>query len=123
MEPKLVIPTDSVEPFIDLRSRLLRIISIVMLLFSVVQLLAVGTWVYGLLRLSTSPGSSFIATIRDSGEAFTISRVLFAGLADIFMAWGAVHLYTRRPASLLIFGLWLWLLVWSSSVLRNFFEN
>src|SRR5205823_3286169 len=110
MEPKLVIPTDPVQPFAGDWPRLLKIISIIMLLFSLAQLLAIGIYIYRMLRLATSP-DTIITTIRDSGEAFTISTVLLVGLADIFMAYGAVRLYRRRAASLLILGLWLWLLV------------
>jgi hypothetical protein len=122
MEPKLVIPTDEVQPFGGDWARLLKIISIIMLLFSLPQLLTVGISVYRMLPLATST-DTIITTIRDSGEAFTIGTVLLVGLADLFIAWGAARLYRSRAANVLIFGLWLWLLVWAARVLRNFFEN
>ena len=122
MESKLVIPTDSPQPFIGLWPRLLKSISIMMLLFSLVQLVGVGRYVNRLLRLPTQPNSSDVTSTRDSGEAFTISRVILIGVADLLMACGAVRLYRRREAGLLIIGLWLWLLVWAAGVLRDFFE-
>jgi hypothetical protein len=116
-------PLDSAQPFVGLWPRLLKSISIMMLLFSLVQLLAVGIYVYRMLRLPTPPDGSFITTIRDSGEAITFSIVLVIGLADIVMAYGAVHLYRRREAGLLIIGLWLWLLVVVAGELRHLFES
>jgi hypothetical protein len=122
MEPQMVIPTDSPQQLAGPWPRLLKSISIMTLLFCLVQLAGMGGYVDRLLRLPQWPNSNYDTSTRTSGESITMAIVTFTGLVDVFMAGGAIRLYRRREAAVLIIGLWLWLLAWAAGVLQYFFE-
>src|SRR5438128_1669955 len=122
MEPQLVIATDAPQQLVGPWPRLLKIISVMMLLFSLIQLVGVGRYIDRLMRPPEWPNSNYDTTTRTTGESIAISIVIFTGVADVFVAGGAIRLYRRREAGLLIIGLWLWLLVWAAGVLQYIFE-
>ncbi len=122
MEPQLQIATDAPQQVVGPWPRLLKIISIMMLLFSLMQVVGVGRYINRLMRLPESPNSSDDTDTRTIVESIGIGIIVVTGVVDVFVAGGALRLYRRREARLLIIGLWLWLLVWAAGVLQYIFE-
>jgi hypothetical protein len=123
MEPQLVIPPNAPQQFVGPWPRLLKIISLMMLFFSVMHLVRMGINLNRLLRASSSPNGDDLTSGRTTAETINIAIIVFSGLFDVFMAVSAIRLYRRREGGLLIISLWLWLGARAVRVLQSFFQG
>jgi hypothetical protein len=121
MEPQLVIPIDAPPQIAGPWPRLLKMISLMVLLLCLTQFTGACRYIY--LVLQPRPQTSRVLVVTgDRDEDIRTLIVGSAALVDLLLAAGAIILWKRSEPRLLIIALWLWFLPWAAGIVQQVFE-
>jgi hypothetical protein len=120
MEPQLVIQIESSPQLIGPWPRLLKTISIMVLLLCLAELTGLGRYIYQVLQPRPQSSGVLVLTSHSYQSIRTLISVSM-GLVDFFVAAGAVILWKRSEPRLLIIALGLWFVPWAAGVVQHVF--
>jgi hypothetical protein len=118
MEPQQVIPIDFPPQIAGPWPRLLKMISVMVLLLCLAELTGLGRYIYRVLQPLPQPSRILVLT-SGSYEGIRALISVSMGLVDVFVVAGAVILWKRSEARLLIISLGLWFVPWTAGVVQH----
>jgi hypothetical protein len=121
MEPQAVIPIDAPPQIAGPWPRLLKMISLIVLLLCLTRLTVLGIYLYRVVLPPPQPSRVLVVSSESSQGVLKLISVS-TGLVYLLMAAGAVILWRRGQPRHLIIALWLWFLPWAAGIVYHVVE-